>query len=307
MRMKKSRGIKEARPKPKSGYGQKPDTGQASNTAHIIASSGDDRYFVWNPVTDEVLLKDVTTLRGVKEFCLKRNLPFNIVGRRTRGQLQQLRAQKAQRPQIRYRIFSYHDGYRVCDMWEGKVIQQEPLTLDQAEQFCRDSGAPFDIAAPAGKTFGESGNAPKRPSKLPRITPFALAHVASQLALFHRDQSPHCYLPEASELLLDAAAYLEGLQKEQTIITFNQVLGKEPMPPGLEWSGKTPLTGITTRDGLLKAIRREFDLVDAEGIIAVGCMTRVDFEFLRSRLTERRSRNARDSRRAKKAHPPKKK
>ena len=173
------------------------------------------------------------------------------------------------------------------------------VTLEEAKQFCSDKKLTFLVADPIYKTLGDLINAPKHPKELPSFTPFELANIASQFAIAAgergRDQEPKSYLNAAYDLLLESAAFIEGVQK-WTSYTFDQILRQVPGSPQPEPGGKTPFRGIITKDGLIKAIRREFDYVEAELIITRGSMNQGQLERLRSRVTERRSNTARISR-----------
>lgn len=134
--------------------------------------------------------------------------------------------------------------------------------------------------------IAEIVHTPKQPRREPRITPFALAHIATQLSIFHKDQPPESYLPKAHELLRESAAFLEGIEKDLRVVSFDELLAKAS-------DGKTPASGIATRKGLLKAIRREFPIAPAEIIIAQEGMTQREADLLLERLRKTRSVNAR--------------
>ncbi len=152
-----------------------------------------------------------------------------------------------------------------------------------------------------GPTLGEIANQPKEPAVEPHITPFALAHIATQFSLLYKDgqkpKMPESHLPDAYQFIREAAAFLENVAKDQTTYTFDELLAKgheSKSSKGTE--PKTPLGGITKKEGLLKAIRREFDYPESEFIIRRGCMTEYEIARLRERLFARRSSNARKCR-----------
>ena len=143
-------------------------------------------------------------------------------------------------------------------------------------------------------SIGENACKAKQPKCEPSITAFELAHIATQLSVFYGNQPPSSYLTPAHELLRESAAFLENVEKDLKTVTFDELLNNHSVLP--TGQGKSPLGGFATKEGLFKAIRREFDLPDRELVIMRGWMTVRQVDRLRERLKKRRASNAHKSR-----------